>query len=451
MNVRRDVAFSLLLAALALFAIISCASPQTARVATRPTAPANPSREVLPNGMRLIIQEHRVSDVVALHLWVGVGGRDEFPAERGFSHFAEHMLFKGTPSRGPGFVDREIESVGGRTNAGTSWDYTFYYILLPAGRATKGISILADMVFNSVFEPRELTREREVVFEEMRLGEDNLRNYLGRRLFYLTFRGEPYGHAVLGDREMLQASSQETLRGFYKHHYVPDNMAMVVVGAVNPDEIRAAVNRAFADKPAQGYRRAAPPAPRPLDDSYREVRPRPERQGSLGLGWLAPPLGASDMFATDLLVHILGGSTTSRLNQALRERQRLVSSVRASYSALQGAGMIGVSALFEPDDIDKVEAAVLAEIKRIQDEGVTQAERDRAVTAAESRHVFSIETAEGRAYAYGMAETLWTLEGELRYLEGIRGVTAEQIQAAAKRYLGAARSRLALLPPDKVR
>jgi zinc protease len=181
------------------------------------------------------------------------------------------------------------------------------------------------------------------------------------------------------------------------------------------------------------------------------VRARPERQGSLGLGWLAPALGASDMFAADLLAHILGGSQTSRLNQALRERQQLVSSVRASYSALQGAGMIGVSALFEPDDLDKVEAAVLTEVKRIQDEGVTQAERDRAVTAAESRHVFSIETAEGRAYAYGMAETLWTLQGELEYLEGIRRVTREQIQAAARRYLGAQHARLALVPRDRAR
>ncbi|HET9234639.1 MAG TPA: pitrilysin family protein, partial [Candidatus Eisenbacteria bacterium] len=179
MNVRRDAIFPLFLAALLLLTL-SCAAPSTR--GTPSDVPARPSREVLANGMRLIIQEQRVSDVVALHLWVGVGGRDEFPAERGFSHFAEHMLFKGTSSRGPGFVDREIEAVGGRTNAGTSWDYTFYYILLPARRATQGIEILADMVFNSVFDPKELAREREVVFEEMRLGEDNLRNYLGRRL-----------------------------------------------------------------------------------------------------------------------------------------------------------------------------------------------------------------------------------------------------------------------------
>ena len=112
-----------------------------------------PIREVLPNGMRLIIQEHRAAATVAVHLWAGVGGRDEAVGERGFSHFAEHMLFKGTETRPRGFVERDVEAVGGRTNAGTSNDYTFYYLLLPATRIVAGISLMADMVLNSVFDP----------------------------------------------------------------------------------------------------------------------------------------------------------------------------------------------------------------------------------------------------------------------------------------------------------
>src|SRR3990170_5796987 len=117
-----------------------------------------PTRLVLDNGMRVIIREHRASDVVALHLWVGVGGRDERPAELGFSHLVEHMLFKGTETRGPGFIDREVEAVGGRTNAGTSLDYTFYYILLPARQALRAIEVMADVAVNSAFDPKELER-----------------------------------------------------------------------------------------------------------------------------------------------------------------------------------------------------------------------------------------------------------------------------------------------------
>lgn len=435
--------------ALAVATLAGCA-PAIPGLPARDGLPA-PSREVLPNGMRLIIQEHRTSDVVALHLWVGVGGRDEAPEERGFSHFVEHMLFKGTESRAPGFVDREVESVGGRTNAGTSWDYTFYYILLPAARGGRGIEVLADMAFHSRFDPRELEREREVIFEEVRLGEDNPRSFLIRRLYGLAFRGHPYGFPVLGDEVAMRAATRETLRGYYKRHYVPENMTLVVIGAVEPDEIRRAVGRSFGRIAAHGYRRRPVTPPPSLDGAQREVLPRPERQASLALGWAGPPLGDPDMFAVDLLAQILGGSGTSRLTQALRERARIVSSVRAAYSALAGAGLLTVTAQFEADAVDQVEAGILAEVKRLQEEGVTEAEHQRAVTAAEAQRAFSTETAEGRAYAYGLAETLWTLDGELGYLDQLRGVRREAIRAAARRYLGPGHARLALMPKGEAR
>lgn len=406
---------------------------------------------MLGNGIRVIVQEHRASDAVALHLWIGVGGRDEAAGERGFSHFVEHMLFKGTETLGPGFVDREVEAVGGRTNAGTSWDYTFYYMLLPGSRAVRGLEVLADVAFNSAFEPVEITREREVIFEEVRLGEDNPRRFLIRQLYELAFRGHPYGFPVLGDAGALRAATRETLRGYYQRHYAPDNMVLVVVGAVRPDEIRATAERAFGRTPAQSYRRQPIPSAPALDGSRRQVIGRPERQASVGLGWTTPALGHPDMYAVDLLAHILGGSRSSRLNQALRERARLVSSIGAGHSALQAAGLLAVTAQCEPDNVERVEAAVLAEIKRLQEKGVTEEEIERAITAAESQRAFSTETVEGRAYAYGVAETLWTLEGELRYLERIRTVTLAEIQDAALRYLGRAHAQLVLLPKERVR
>ncbi len=385
--------------------------------------------------MRLIVQEHRASDVVALHLWVGVGGRDEDPTESGFSHFVEHMLFKGTDSRGPIFVDREVEGVGGRTNAGTSLDYTFYHMLLPARRATRGIEVLADVAFNSAFDPQEIDRERRVVFEEVRLGEDNPRSSVIRQLYTQVFAGHPYGRPVLGDEATLKAANRERLRGYYKRHYVPDNMTLVVVGAVDATEIRAAVDDSFAKVPAAGYRRRSLPPLAPLAGLRRREVSRSEQQAYLALGWSAPALSDEDVFAADLLASILGGSRSSRLNQALRERSWLVSTVRASYTALQGRGMLSVTAQLEPADVRKVEEAILEEIRRIQAEGVSELERQRAITRAESDHAFATETAEGLASAYGLAETVWRLEEELRYLDRLRAVTREQIREVARRYL----------------
>lgn len=418
-------------------------------VAPAHTPVQGPSRLVVNNGMRLIIQEHRASDVVALHLWVGVGSRDERPDELGFSHFVEHMLFKGTATLGPGFVEREVEGVGGRTNAGTSLDYTFYYILLPARHATRGVEVLADVAFNSGFDPKEIDRERRVIFEEMRLGEDNPRRSLIRQVYGLVFDGHPYGHPILGEAATLQAASREMLRSYYKRHYVPESMALVVVGAVKTEEIQAAVLRTFGSVPATGFRRPQLPPPRPVDGGRRKDIPRPERQAWLGLGWAAPPMDHPDVFAVDLLASILGGSKSSRLHQSLRERRRLVSAVRASYSALQGGGILSVTAQLEPGEREEVERAVLEEIRKIQTEGVSEAERRRAIIAAESQHVFSTETAEGLAYAYGLAETIWRLEAELRYLDDLRAVSRQQIQEAARRYLQTGRyARVAFSPPE---
>jgi zinc protease len=405
-----------------------------------------PIREVLPNGMRLIVQEHRAAATVAIHLWTGVGGRDEAVGERGFSHFAEHMLFKGTETRSRGFVERDVEAVGGRTNAGTSNDYTFYYLLLPATRTAEGISTIADMVLNSVFDPTELTRERDVVFEEVRLNEDNPRASLGRQLYSLLYQGHPYGRPVLGDAADLRGATQETLRGFYKRHYVPENMALVVVGPVKPAEVRAAAVAAFGAVPRGGYTRQALPPTSALEGVRARSVERPERQTQLGLAWLAPPLGHPDMPAVDVLSHILGGSRSSRLNQALREKARLVSGISGWYGALQGAGAVGVTAQLESGDHAAVERGILAEIHRIQADGVTPDELTRAITASEAQREFSRETVEGLALAYGRAEMTWSLEAERAYVDRVRAVTRGQVQEAARRYLTEAYARLAFVP-----
>ncbi len=428
--------------AMALLAVAGCSLPP--RAVSRGLPP--PSREVLANGMRLVVQEHHTSDIVALQLWVGVGGRDEGPEERGFSHFAEHMLFKGTEALPRGFVDQEVEAVGGRSNAGTSYDYTYYYMLLPAARAARGIAVLADVAVNSRFDADELAREREVVFEEMRLGEDNPRRALHRHLYDLVFQGHPYGHPVLGDPAALRAATQSTLRGYYKRHYATPNMTLVVAGPVDPAEIRAIAAETFGRISSTAYARPLPPLPTPIPAGRSLVVERPEQQASLGLGFLAPPLGHDDMPAVDLLAHILGGAGSSRLNQGLRERQHLVSAVSAGYSALQRGGVLSVTAQFEPPDEARVEAEIMAELRRIGESGITDEELSRAVTASEAERVFSLETVEGLALAYGRAETIWSIDEDRRYLDRVRAVTRENVQAAARRYLAAPHARLALLP-----
>jgi zinc protease len=165
-------------------------------VASRPSSqpavpPPGPVRHILPNGIPVIIQEHRASDVVAVQLWVRAGSRDEAAAELGLAHYLEHMLFKGTTTRPPGFVEREVEGVGGRINAGTSWDYTFYHTVLPARKVVAAIDMMADVGVNASLEASLLEAEKQVVIEEMRLNDDSPRRFLVRQLFAAAYDGHP--------------------------------------------------------------------------------------------------------------------------------------------------------------------------------------------------------------------------------------------------------------------
>ena len=173
---------------------------------------------------------------------------------------------------------------------------------------------------------------------------------------------------------------------------------------------------------------------------------RSERQAYLGLAWGAPALGDSDMYAVEILAHILGGSRTSRLNQALRERAKLVSTITASFGSLQGGGVVTVIAQLEPKDVDAAEVATLREVRRIRAKGVTSEEMERAVIAFEAERVFGRETVEGLALAYGRAETIWSLAADREYLDRLRSVSADDVQAAARRYLTDDYIRLALMP-----
>ena len=410
-----------------------------------------PARQVLRNGMRLIVQDHRASDIVALYLYVGVGVRYEAPDQLGYAHFQEHMLFKGTDRFGPGYVDRTVEGVGGRSNAVTSFDYTSFYLVLPSDATASGIELLADMAFRSSFVPDEIGREREVIFEEARIEQDNPRSAIVRQLYGLVFAGNPYGRPVLGTRETMQAATQERLRAFNRRYYVPENMTLVVAGPVDPVAVRGVVDRTFGRVPATGYKPTPAPAPAPLTGGVRKTVERDEQQAHLALGWQAPRSDDAAGDAVDLLTTILAGTESSRLAQRLRDRERLVSTVTMSYSALMGGGIVSLRAELEAKDLERVEAIVLEEIARIQESGPTEEERRLAVTKFEAQHAFDTETSEGLAYAYGLAETTWTLDAELRYVDRLRRITREQIRDAARRYLSRDYARLAFVPKPGAR
>ncbi len=397
----------------------------------------------------MVIQEHTSSEVVALQLWVKAGVRDEAESELGLAHYLEHMLFKGTATRPRGFVDREVEGVGGRVNAGTSFDYTYYHVVLPAHRAAAGIELLADISLNASLDPEAFEGEKRVVLEEMRFGEDNPSRFLIRQLYTAAFPEHPYGRAVIGQPEVIQRLTREQLLGFYRRYYVPEAFTLVVVGAVDHDAILAAADGAFGRfPPIPSPRLPAPPVTASSDERIEITRPT--SHAYLALGWLAPRIDHADAPAVDLVVSVLGQSRSSRLIHALRDRLEVVNTIASGYSALEGAGLVSVTAQLDPKNLERAETAILSEIERLGTAGVSEAERKRAVTAAEARRAFLTETAEGRAFRLGQAETIWRLEDELVYADRLRSVTSDQLRSAARRYLDPRRyARVAFVPASR--
>src|SRR5499426_355479 len=430
---------AVVLALVATFLGAGCAStppplPPTAPVAGSIKA-AGPIREVLPNGLTLLIQEHRSSDIVAIYLWVGTGVRYEKPDGLGYAHFQEHMLFKGTDTFGPGYIDRTVEGQGGRSNAFTSFDYTTFQIQVPSDGTRKALELLEAMAFRSTFEPKEIDAERQVIFEEARIETDTPKSAIIRQLYGLVFPNHPYGRPVLGTPETMNAANRDKLKGFNQQYYTPENMVLVVVGPVDPKAIRAMVDATFGKRPKTGYAPAPTPPLTPLKGIVCKTVERPEQQAQFAIGWQAPSLSNPDSFALDLVATILGGTESSRLTKTLRDSERLVSGISVSNSSMQLSGIFYVQAQLEAVDLEKAKARILEELARLEKDGPTEEERQLAVTKAESEHAFAYETSDGIAAAYGITQLTGNLDDELRYVDRLRAATNEQIRDVARKYL----------------
>jgi zinc protease len=423
-------------AALAMALIVLAAGCATKTGASSAgSEPPPPVVETLPNGLTLVVQEHRAADIVAVHLWVATGVRFENPNGLGYAHFQEHMLFKGTDKFGPGHIDRAIEGTGGRSNAFTTYDYTTYQILVPSDAIKTAVDLLDDMAFRSKFDPKEINAEREVIFEETRIQTDNPRDAIVRQAYTAVFGDHPYGRPLLGTPETMNAATQKDLQAFNRRYYTPENMTLVVVGPVQTKAVRALVDQTFGKRPRTGYTPPANPPLKPITEIVRVKVERPEQQAYLVLAWQAPPLADPDAGALDLAATILGGSESSRLALTLRDTERLVSRVAMNNASQKLSGIVYIQVRLEAGDVDKVEKRILEEITRLQKDGPTEEERELAVTKAESDHATAYETSDGVAGAYGITMMQASLDNELRYLDRLKTITRAQIQAAAQKYL----------------
>jgi len=405
----------------------------------------------LSNGLSVILHPIPIADSATVDVWVRTGGRNEPPQWLGISHFLEHMVFKGSERLAPGELDRAIEGRGGIANAATGQDYTHYYITVAAADLADTLPYLAEAVLRAGIPDQEFEREQQVILEEIRRAADNL-EYNAYQLLMETAYGEdhPYGRPVLGTPETLRQLTPELLRAYHGGWYWPEYMTVVVTGGIDPEQALALVEKEFGD-PASGPAWTSPPIPpqpRPKGIRRGESAHARAEQARLKLAW--PTVGIDNweqVCGLEVVASVLGDGRTSRLVHLLREQRGWVRAIGCSSLVLKEGGLFCISAQLDVRDLARVEATILHEVEKLQQDGIGQAELDRARRMLTHELLFSAESPSQLASIYGYYETLVGVQRLQEYLELLQAFTPAQIRELAQQYLSPEAYVVALLKP----
>ncbi|MDO5625593.1 MAG: pitrilysin family protein [Pseudomonadota bacterium] len=438
-------------------------TPQAAPVAQITNAAATAAgvhSSTLPNGLTLIVKPDRRAPTAVHMLWVRVGSVDEVGGTTGVAHLLEHLMFKGTETLAPGEFSRRVAALGGQENAFTSLDYTGYYQQVPAARLADVMALEADRFAHNRYSDEEFAKELAVVKEERRLRtDDNPRAVMAEQLRAAAFVASPYRQPVIGWMGDLDAMTAQDARDFYQRWYVPANAAVVVVGDVDPQAVRALAEQTYGRVPA----RAVPvrkPQPEPPQRGLRRIEVKaPAEQALVALSFRVPQLGSldpspanDDALALTVLAAVLDGYSGARLDRALTQGPGRVADSASAGNGLLGRGpqvfsLSGIPA--QGKTAAQVEAALRAQVARVAKEGVSEVELARVKTQWVASQVYKRDSVMGQAQELGH----WWVQGlpldaDERLITRLRSVTAAQVQAVAQRYFGDDQLTVATLVPQ---
>jgi zinc protease len=410
----------------------------------------------LDNGLKLIVKEDHRAPVVVSQVWYKVGSSYEHSGVTGLSHVLEHMMFKGTRKHGPNEASRIISANGGRENAFTGRDYTAYYQQLEKSRLPVSFELESDRMRNLLLKQEEFVKEVQVVMEERRLRTDDDPESLTYEHFAATaFHNGPYQNPVIGWMDDLENMTLDDLKQWYKTWYAPNNATVVVVGDVQPDEVFALAKKYFGPLRPSKLMPLKPRREVEQKGLRRAIVKAPAELPYLLMGYQTPSLTASqgadwEPYALEVLSGILSGGNSARLAKHLVREERIAASAGAGYNLysrvpdlfmLEGTPAQGRS-------IAELEQALRDQIKRLQDEPVSEAELARIKAQVVASKVYEQDSTFGQAMQIGTLVTVgldWRLQDS--YLDRINAVTAQQIQQVARNYLNDDRLTVAVLEP----
>ena len=409
-------------------------------------------KKTLPNGLTLIVKPLHSAPVVAVNAWVKVGSVQEREPERGITHFIEHMLFKGTESLKVGELDQLIKRNGGYNNAHTRYESTDFIDVMPADKLGVALSSMADALQHSTFDAAELDRERKVVLEELHRGQDNPSFEAWNRLCHLTFTKHPYQYPVIGYQPLLEKMDRQLLVDYWKRWYRPQNIAVVIVGDVEPQAALAAAEKAFSAWPKSGdvpKRLPAEPAQSGLrcDEAGGDIQTTLLVMGVPGTAELD-----ADGPALDMALSILGQGLSSRLNLEVREKQKLVHSVAAGQFSGADPGLAYLWAELEPAQVKPAAQALWAQVLLMQAQPVAAEEIARQKLRLEHDDASERMSMEGLAGKLGYYEALggdYALVDEMS--RRLKAVSAADVQRVMRKYFRVDQLNIVLYRPKSAK
>jgi zinc protease len=400
-------------------------------------------RKQLANGLTVLVKRNTAAPVVAVVTHVKTGYFHEPDEVAGISHVIEHMFFNGTPTRpGPEDISRETRGYGGVLNAGTIYDRTSYYVVLPNERWREGLAVQADALQNPLFDPEVLDNEMKAILQEARRKLDNPMAYGREKMFELAFDQHRMRRWRIGTEEVLTSLTREHVAQWFADHYRPQNVILSVVGDVDTGTVFAEIEKLYGGMEKGHLRKRGGPA-EPEQDEFRYRRLTSDLQRSyVFLGFRTPGEGHRDNPALDMLATILGTGRSSRLESRLKEQLRVVTSIGASSYQYEDVGIFEVYATTEHGELDRAPREIFVELERMRILGPTEDELQRARSILETGEAAGLEEVLGQASTLAAYEARGGVRLYDRELEALRRVDAADVRRVANTYLQLERASL---------
>lgn len=403
-------------------------------------------KEVLDNGITVIVKENHSAPVAACNFWIRVGAAYESDNEKGLSHFIEHMMFKGTKKRGLGQIDREIKELGGYNNAFTSYDATNYFIVVPSENIEKAIEIQFDALTESVFDENEINKEREVIIDELKRGLDNPNVFIMQKLMNLCFTAN-YKDPIIGYEENLRSYTRNSILNFFNKYYIPDNIVIVISGDVEPVKIINYIKNTFGIIPGKKTGRFSYTGINNKSEGKYMVFSGDIESTYLIIGFPVSDILSGDTTAVEILGRLMGGSESSLLYQKLKEEKEIVDNIDVDIFTGKFGGVLIISSIIREGKYKEVLECIFKEVENIRKFGVTHEELNRVKADIIREKEKELMKVENDALNLGFFETLSDYNEYYRYYDKLRRTLETDIVSVANKYLNSENASIVLYYP----